>query len=523
MSKKEKKKDEINIPDNEQKSSWFKSMFKIIGNFFNKLIGTIIQVVSRPLNDEDVKVDENFLEAQKVAYEKQSNHSTLPDRQQRPEPIIESEPVLEENFVPETPLNEEPENINMPVTENAPPQNNEETQEESNGIEDKIDSGIEEDTTDNIKEISQDPKNISIDDIVDDAPEETPQAEQTPKVEQTPKAEQTQETTKMDESEKINEAENMKEIKKDVVPVKFEGYKDLMQDFSFLYPDLKIDTMMPVLPEDPSDIVVIANLEGDTVTFSIDDTYDDALGIKVIAEKMSEQLSVSKDEATYIINQLQLNEDLVKQYTGEKRLQTIKEEVMSAKIETKEDLIQMALDLLNTPDRNKARIEETRENAFFVFPQNGSDFDDPNKIEISNEIKINLNDLTISKTVEFYDFITNRNEREENALLKSDLPPTLNAIFDVLENNKDFIFNEFAQPVNAPKETSENSYTESDEVLDDYRNKKNRKPTKKDIRRNCADINKFEEDVESGEAFKTKKQKRAERARFVPHNDDRDY
>ena len=68
-------------------------------------------------------------------------------------------------------------------------------------------------------------------------------------------------------------------------------------------------------------------------------------------------------------------------------------EVTSANMETKEDLIQMALNFLNTPNRTKAQIEETRDEAFFVFPQSGSDFDDPDKTVISDEIKINLSNF----------------------------------------------------------------------------------------------------------------------------------
>jgi hypothetical protein len=295
-----------------------------------------------------------------------------------------------------------------------------------------------------------------------------------------------------------------------------------------MFNEIKLSTMIPIVPEDTAyDVVVLTNSDNKTFTFSISDTYEDAVGIETVSEKMKDELMIPQDTAKQIIEQLQENQNLIKQYTNEKRINMIATDMETTEMETREDLIQMALSFLNTPNRNKARIEETRDSTFFVFPQDGSNLDDIDKTVISDEIKINLQNFNITKSVEYYNFMNGRQEHEDTPVLKQDLTPTLKAIYNVLENNQEFIKKEFFQ--NAvllkPETLNQHDYNEADDVLDDYKtNKHNKKNTVRDARRSYTQTKEFENDLASGEAFKTKAQRKAEnRTRFVPNRDEIDY
>lgn len=490
------------------KNPWWKNIFKAIGNFFNKIFNTILYLIHRPSINETVKINTNFptnptnkeeteITQQEETIQKEEQQQTVEQLQSDDKESVH-ETIIEEEEIAEIPVED-------------------------------ASSKSENDTTISFSEDVESQDVLSSPVMDNDTVNEKPVVPNTT-LETTEETEDKQNDSNVEETMITDTLDNVEEVITDsnvLLPTKVETFEELTEGISQMFDKIELSIIVPIVPEDNAyDVVVLTNSDNKTFTFSIGDTYEDAVGIETVSQKMRDELFVPQDIAKQIIEQLQENQNLVKQYTNEKRINMIATDMETTQMETREDLIQMALSFLNTPNRNKAKIEETRDEVFFVFPQDGSNLDDPDRTVISDEIKINLKNFNITKSVEYYNFTNGRNEFEDTSISKQDLTPTLKAIHNVLENNKGFIQKEFFQntPSLKPEIANQHDYVEADEVLDDYKSNKHNKKTIRDARQNYAQTKKFEDDLASGEAFKTKAQRKAEnRTKFVPNRDDLDY
>jgi hypothetical protein len=495
QQKNEKRNAEQPITSNseQKKASWFKIIFLSIGNFLNKIFNTILSMVKKTSISETVEINDDFINELNKETDAEKNQQVV---EQDMENLSEDKLAKQEIIEP------------LEINQMSHNQTNAEAIQE-----DQLPEALTEELT---EEVPEEPTEEVPEEPTEEVPEEPTEEVPEEPTEEVPE-EPTEELIEMPAEENMNKPPS----KVNFVPCKVNSYETLQDSIIKISDAIILDVEIPLVPEDKSDVIILKN-QNEKISFSISDTSEYAQGIQATVQSVSDGLNIPQDVAEHIIKQLQENEKLVRKHISEVRISMINNEIKSEKLKTREDMVEMALRCLNTPDPKKAKIEEIDNEVFFVFPQESSN-SDPCRMVMCEEIKINLNNFDITKSIEYYNFMNYRNEYENTPMTKEELSSVLFTIYNVLKDNKDFIEKEFFKP--NEDRVKNVDYQEADEILGENKPYK-QKNTMRDKRTDYEKQIKFEDDLASGKALETKEQKRQKtKTRYVPknNNDDIEY